>query len=1184
MAPTHDSFTQSQSAAIDSALMAIAAMGMPDMAEHTAEYATALAQALLAIAQAASALEYDTATMLAESAARLAEYLPVQAERDRVWRYISTVVGTLAAHGAAAESPERKRLLHEGEALLQSLAGATSADSLAAMFDMSEEERMLFGIDDLQVDSADADTLDLDRDPLALFVDENRARLETLALDLAALRSSADDPILRTEVRRAFHTVKGNAALLPVPALERLAKALQTAIDLAPLEAPLASSLIDLLERGHLLIESWLERLESGRGEDRDLPIDGQEALEEQLAAVDGAAHGRTPRIPATARPALLAEVSPNLFSAYLLRLPQDLRALHVALMTLREAPHEPAALADARRALHGLKSRSSMVQIAPLVQIAGQSEDVVEAVAEEVTDGRAVRLIDLIVRGEDLFYQAQTLLQQGTFDTDYPLLADAATQMCQEMSRELAVASASEPLDIAEVVRQAPSEAAPAVEEASQPASTVAERTADPGVAAIPAVPPRVLAAAEPSPEEFETDAAAGAIDIAALARSLADLLAAPPHATMPAPALPAPAAPRAVPAVRPASHAAPPAQVGSGGPGVVTVGVDELTPAALIGPLDQLAALDTLLSGSQRLLGHTRDLVVQQRRNIERLDALVVQLVLEREELRRRNRLLRTRVAQQGPAGMWDELELDSYDAIDTTMVQLSEIVADGRDITHGMRDVLDRLYDGTRRMTSHAGDARNTVLALRMVSLAEQRERLDQVAMAAASRLKRAVRFIMNADVRIDREIAEALEVPLQHMVRNAVVHGIEDQEERRAAGKLAEARVWVHVTESPAGVAIEVGDDGRGLALDRLVDVAVGRGLISGVQAATMTVQQRQELIFQPGLSTADRPSDLAGRGVGMDAVLETVRRIRGSIAIDSQPGRGTVFTLRVPRSLSTALVVIARQGAHEFAIPFEQVIDSHEVRATHLLSTSAGRVLQLDSRLLPVYEIGLLEAVPEVDRGAVRVLLEVDTMQGARGVLVDEVVDVQMTLIDPVPRLLRETPALLGFLPIESGQIRPLLDLRRAVAGATDAMADGRQLVVAPARRHSVLVVDDSPSVRRHLTALFTGAGYVVRQAADGIEALQDIARRGLPSLLTLDMEMPGMDGMEMLNAVRQTYGTALPVFMITSRAQERHRDTTLALGVSRYFNKPFNADELLGAAHLAIAGAPHPAGTDAAVA
>ena len=173
----------------------------------------------------------------------------------------------------------------------------------------------------------------------------------------------------------------------------------------------------------------------------------------------------------------------------------------------------------------------------------------------------------------------------------------------------------------------------------------------------------------------------------------------------------------------------------------------------------------------------------------------------------------------------------------------------------------------------------------------------------------------------------------------------------------------------------------------------------------------------------------------------------------------------------------------------------------------------------------------------------------------------------MVLVEPVPHLLRGVESLLGFLPTAAGRARPLVDATRII----DATRGRAAPPAAPARLTPiVLVVDDSTSVRRYLSNLFTGAGYQVREAPGGIEALQDIARRGLPDLITLDLEMPGIDGMEMLSTLRQDQGIDVPIFMITSRSQDRHRDAARAFGVTRYFNKPFNADEVLGAAALAI--------------
>jgi len=1187
---TRDDFTDTQLATIQESLAAIAALGVPDpqvAPDEAAAYAADLARALMDIAQANSALDRDETSILAECAAQLCEFLPVPEQREQIWTFLTEVRQALAAQGEDPATANGRALLQEGQAIAGGMGGAAYADSLAAMFGMSEEERALFGLDDLRhTETEEATGVPLDLSPaetIALFVQETQGRLQGIAPDLARLRAAPHDEAARTRTRRAFHTIKGGAALLLLHGVEGIAKAAQVLIEEAEEGSNFGLEQVELLGRAAMLLETGVQELDSSWAGDPARLLDGQGDFEERIAHAKR--RSLAPDAPASSRerPALLRSVSQNLYNAYVLRLPQDLRALHAALMAMRRDSVNESSMMEAQRALHGLKSRSSMVQIMPLVRLAGQAEDLLEAIAAEADPPRALALIELIVQAEEVFYEAQRALGEGTFDSQYPALEASAGEMLRKMAEGLAGwlgarAPARVPLPERPVVPHPPLPKAELVaqEDGARPSSSdrpdaPVRETAVPDVAAegTGAVLVKPL-----SPPIMPTTT-----HEAGLREALGALAAETPAPTLHQRSLPGrePAdAPIGPAADRRAGKQAPAAQPSPATPASIVEG-GEIAVAALDSPLGRLSALEALLNASRGMVGQAGSLAGQQRRNIERLDGLVVRLLLEREDLRHRNRQLREQIAPQaGPSG-WDELEFERYDPIDETLVQLQEIVADGRELSAGLRSAVDRAESAARRAASRATDSRGDLLALRMVSLQAQYERLDQIAMATASRLGKSVRFEMRADVLLDRDVAQALEVPLQHMVRNAVYHGAETPEDRRYASKDGTASVLVHGYDGPTGVIVEVSDDGRGIDLDRVVAVAVGRGIVQRSDAAALTERQKSTLIFAPGLSTADTQSDLAGRGVGMEAVQAAVRRVRGDVEVQSKAGQGTRVILRVPRSLSSALVVIVRQNDHELALPFGQVLDSHDVVSSQLIRAGSGRVLPLGERVLPVYEGGLLERTAQDEASPTLALLEIATARGPIGLLVAEVVGVEAALIDTVPLLLGGVEELLGFLPVAAGRARPLVDASRLLGAATRTASNDAPAAVPRERtairhRRSVLVVDDSTSVRRHLSTLFQGAGYLVREAASGVDALQDIVRRGLPDLVTLDVEMPVMDGLETLNALRQRYGPAVPIFMITSRAQDRHREAARSLGASRFFNKPFNPAEVLGAAEMAATG------------
>ena len=374
-------------------------------------------------------------------------------------------------------------------------------------------------------------------------------------------------------------------------------------------------------------------------------------------------------------------------------------------------------------------------------------------------------------------------------------------------------------------------------------------------------------------------------------------------------------------------------------------------------------------------------------------------------------------------------------------------------------------------------------------------------------------------------------------------------------------------------------IRLVDDGRGIDPDRIADAAVRRGLLSAAEAAALDPRGKLSLIWRPGFSTASQVTDISGRGVGLDIVQSAIARARGNVSVQSEPGKGTTFTLTLPLSLSVVRTLLLRDGDATVAAPIVQIEGVHLVRTADVGTTTQGAHVRVEDRTLPLLAQGLATSAPlqERLRREEVVILEVRlSAERSVGFVIDEVLGEEDTLMKALPRYLQHRNAFVGCGVAGDGRPYAIIDLHQLAAhawAAGGAPGGGSSVLTADWRvmgqpsRPLVLVVDDSLFMRRSLAAVYEGGGFRVITAEDGEAALTAIAHLGLPDLVSLDMEMPRMNGLEMLAVLRQLPGgQRVPVLMITTRGQARHREAALSAGVAHYFIKPFNDEDLLVAA------------------
>ncbi|HUT74843.1 MAG TPA: response regulator [Armatimonadota bacterium] len=448
----------------------------------------------------------------------------------------------------------------------------------------------------------------------------------------------------------------------------------------------------------------------------------------------------------------------------------------------------------------------------------------------------------------------------------------------------------------------------------------------------------------------------------------------------------------------------------------------------------------------------------------------------------------------------------------------------------------------------------EMRELAIDLHMLPIATVFDAFPRAVRDLAAEYEKEVQFLIEGgEVKLDKKIIEDIGEPLLHLLRNAVVHGIEVPEARESAGKPRRGTIGISAATRANRILIAVRDDGAGMEVEALKRKALERGLIAEDQARELTDQQALDLAFQPGLSTTRMITDVSGRGIGMDVVRAVARRLNGTVAIASQPGAGCTITLELPLTLAMMHVILVRAGGCDLAMP------SSFVRAVLNAGDDGRRSLPFEGEALAVVSLaGLMELGPNGNgrNGRPRRIVAIRAAGEQVGLAADDVLEEREVILRPLgPHLSRQRKVMAATLLAE-GQVVPVLD----VPGLVDAARSYQQRVAAapvaaPKPRPSVLLVEDSVITADLERALLEQAGYEVVTAGDGVEALARLAERRF-DLVVADVEMPHMDGFTLLERVRaSTDYPQLPVVMVTSRRSVEDKRRGLALGANAYITK-----------------------------
>jgi two-component system chemotaxis sensor kinase CheA len=562
-----------------------------------------------------------------------------------------------------------------------------------------------------------------------------------------------------------------------------------------------------------------------------------------------------------------------------------------------------------------------------------------------------------------------------------------------------------------------------------------------------------------------------------------------------------------------------------------------------------------------------------------VDQLLNLVGEVVLARGRLDTAAELQRALLREI--AGLRKKLAVMAGNGGKTKIPGLSALVDDLQRTERVLHETSGDLDSGLGSLALAVGQLRDNVMKLRMVPIARLFTKYQRTVRELANKLGKEVHVeLEGAETELDKVLVERLEDPLLHLVRNAVDHGVEKPETRTAAGKPRAGLVRLCASQRGGQIIVTISDDGGGMDPAKLRAKAVEKGIITQEEAEALDDRASFDLIFRAGFSTAQQISDVSGRGVGMDVVRDAISRLKGSIVIDSELGRGSRIELRLPLTLAITQVLAARVGGELVAIPLDAVVSAQSIAIDQLESVAGGLCARVGDRLVPVVDLAELLGLPKeggIGDANERAIVMVDVGSERLGLGVQQLLGRHEVVIKSLGPLLSSAPCAAGATLI-GDRVLLVVDLVEVAARAHQPTAVRpavrRQGSTAKARAR-VLVAEDSDVVREAIRRELGAAGFDVATAEDGEQALA-LARAERFDAISTDVMMPKMDGYELTRALRKDPRyQGVPIVMVTSKDARIDTLRGLDAGADAYLTKPADAAELVRAIDELLARRKH---------
>jgi len=522
------------------------------------------------------------------------------------------------------------------------------------------------------------------------------------------------------------------------------------------------------------------------------------------------------------------------------------------------------------------------------------------------------------------------------------------------------------------------------------------------------------------------------------------------------------------------------------------------------------------------------------------------------------------------------FDDLEFDRYTEFHLLLRGLTEASGDIQTLDREMATVKDDFDNCLNRQGRLCSDIQDKLMRMRMAPLSTLSTRLHRAIRTVASQRGKQVRLVLEGEeTRLDKTVIEEMADPIAHILRNAIDHGIELSAVRQAKGKPAIGTIRLRAFYEGTQIIIQISDDGAGLNLERLRMVAINNGFLSNIDAVKMTEEDLYSLIFLPGFSTAPEISEISGRGVGLDVVKVAIHRLKGSVRVDSKPGQGTIFTVRLPMTMAVMRALMVRTSNQTFAVPLTGLNQVVRLDPQTIERINQEQVVRTGGKVYPLLQLSkLLNLNQSADRpdsrpdGALPALL-MNIEDRPVAIAVDESLGGREIVVKNLGNHLRQIRGVTGATLLGDGSAVLILNMPELIRDAFQPrmqLLGGRAKTAQTARKTpTIMVVDDSLSVRRVLSNLLAGVGWRPVQAKDGLDALELLMHLPAPpDVVLLDIEMPRMDGYEFISTMRkQKAYDHLPIVVLTSRAGQKHRDKAFEVGATDYVVKPYQDEALL---------------------
>ncbi|MBL1210579.1 hybrid sensor histidine kinase/response regulator [Geminocystis sp. GBBB08] len=519
------------------------------------------------------------------------------------------------------------------------------------------------------------------------------------------------------------------------------------------------------------------------------------------------------------------------------------------------------------------------------------------------------------------------------------------------------------------------------------------------------------------------------------------------------------------------------------------------------------------------------------------------------------------------------FDILEMDRYSELHLvtqsqieTMVQLKEV---GTDIQLGLLDIQNVVRELNQTTTA----LQKNVSRTQMTPFADVVRQFPRMIRDLGVQFQKKVKLQIEGDsTLIDRAVLEKLNSPLNHLLRNAFDHGIESPNIRIVNGKPPEGKITITAVNRANQTIISIEDDGKGISLDKIRHRLINQG-IPPTTVAQMSSSQLLDYIFQPGFSTKEQVTELSGRGVGMDVVRTALKEIRGDIQVKTTEGKGTTFIINIPFSLSVLRVMLLERNGLIFAIPHNSIRELKILSSADIITEVDQELISWHSHRLPLikteeslifqrpYKANPLKGNPLVNTITVLIVGEGNNLSS---MYIDKVWGEQEVTVYPIQCPIPLPQGFNSSIILGDGRVIPLVDPVEMLQGCQNNNISSLENINYQEEMQRILIVDDSINVRNYLALTLEKAGYQVEEAKDGREAVDKLFNGLVVKAVISDVEMPRLDGYGLLEEVKGNPELKnLPIIMLTSRSNDKHKKIAFNLGANAYFSKPFNEQELI---------------------